>query len=138
MSRYVRVTASALGDLEEVARGLAELGLPVQRGRGHGPRARVMLEGSVECPGEPVDLRLPAGTLDAVEDFGFVLDEGAVRLVCGELDRTLLEASLLPPLERAVGELRVRRAAASAGLEVEAIESSRAADGRRRLVLRRR
>lgn len=94
-----------------------------------------MLEGSIECPGEPVDLRLPAGTLDAVEDFGFVVEPDGVRLVCGELDRPLLQERLLAPLELALGEQTVRRAAAEAGLEVE---QTTEVDGRRRLVLRRR
>jgi hypothetical protein len=67
VSRYVHVAAPCLTVMSEVAEGLAALELPVQR-----ERKPVMLEGSVECAGEPVELRLPAGTLDAVEDFGFV------------------------------------------------------------------
>jgi hypothetical protein len=132
MSRYVHVAATALADLDEAAAALAALGLPVQRGRGP-----VMLEGSFECPGEPVDLRLPAGTLDAVEDFGFVRTaEGPLRLVCGELDRALLVERLLGPLRIAVTEARVRAAAAAAGLELEV--AAHTDDGPRRLVLRRR
>lgn len=131
MSRYVHVTAAVLSDLHEIEAALADMGLPVQRGRG-----QVMLEGSFECPGEPVDLRLPAGTLDTVEDFGFVRTaEGPLSLVCGELDRPLLTERLLPPLRAAVSEARVRIAAAEAGLE---LEQATVADGRRRLVLRRR
>jgi hypothetical protein len=131
MSRYVHVPAITLADLQEVATTLAAMGLPVERGRGP-----VMLEGSFECPGEPVDLRLPAGTLDAVEDFGFVRTaEGPLRLVCGELDRALLVERLLGPLKLAVTEARVRAAASHAGLE---LEQATEADGRRRLVLRRR
>ena len=133
MSRYVRVDAVTLGSLDDVAQALGARGLAVQRGRS--PRSRVMLEGSLECVGEPVDLRLPAGTLDAVEDFGFVEEDGGVRLVCGELDRALLEEHLLGPLRQAASERRVRRAAAEAGLEVEQTATT---DGRRRLVLRRR
>jgi hypothetical protein len=131
VSRYVYVPAAALADLDEVAAALAVLGLPVERS--HRP---VMLEGSFECPGEPVDLRLPAGTLDAVEDFGFVRTaDGPLRLVCAELDRTLLVERLLGPLHTAVTEARVRAAAAQAGLE---LEQATLADGHRRLVLRRR
>lgn len=133
MSRYVHVPASALTELDEVVTALVALGLPVQRGRGRG---RVMLEGSVECPGEPVDLRLPAGTLDTVEDFGFSRTaDGTLQLVCGELDRALLLERLLPPLHAAVTEARVRAAASEAGLELEHATHT---DGRRRLVLRRR
>lgn len=129
MSRYVQVAAPALHDLEEVARGLAALGLSVERGRGP-----VMLEGSLECDGEPVDLRLAAGTLDSVEDFGFVRRDDGVHLVCGELDRDLLLGSLLAPLRQVVAEARVRQAAADAGLQVE---QTTEVDGQRRLVLRR-
>lgn len=117
-------------DLDEVRAGLEAMKLTVQQARG-----RVMLEGSIECSGEPVDLRLPAGTLDTVEDFGFVLEQGQVRLVCGELDRTLLEQNLLTPMRAALAEGRVRQAADEAGLEVEAVEQT---EGGRRLVLRRR
>lgn len=131
MSRYVHVAATALTDLDEVATALVAMGLVVQ----HGGK-RVMLEGSFECPGEPVDLRVPAGTLDAIEDFGFVRTaDGSLRLVCGELDRALLVERLLAPLRVAVSEARVRAAAAHAGLELDATAST---DGRRRLVLRRR
>lgn len=131
MSRYVHVTATALTDLDEVARALASMGLAAQRG----PRGPVMLEGSFECPGEPVELRLPAGTLDSVEDFGFVRTaEGPLRLVCGELDRTLLVDRLLAPLRAAVTEARIRTAATAAGLELEAVTQT---EGPRRLVLRR-
>jgi len=130
MSRYVHVAAPTLRDLDEVAQGLAALRLSAER-----PRARMMLQGSVECSGEPVDLRLPAGTLDAVEDFGFVHDDRGVRLVCGELDEALLETRLLRPLRAVLAEQRIRGAAERAGLE---IESTTQAEGRRRLVLRRR
>lgn len=131
MSRYVHVTAEIAGDLDEIAAALAALGLPVQRGRGP-----LMLEGSLECAGEPVDLRLPAGTLDAIEDFGFVrAPDGSPTLVCGELDRTALTERLLGPLRAAITEARVRAAAAAAGLE---LEQATHADGRPRLVLRRR
>lgn len=131
MSRYVQVAATALTDLDEVARALASMGLPVQRSE----RGPVMLEGSFECPGEPVDLRLPAGTLDAIEDFGFIRTEGQLRLVCGELDRTLLVDRLLAPLRTTITETRVRTAATRAGLD---LESTTTTDGQRRLVLRRR
>jgi len=130
MSRYVRVSATALRSLDEVAAGLLQLGLPMQRSR-----RPVMLEGSLECAGEPVDLRLPSGTLGSVEDFGFVRSETGPVLVCGEYDRELLEQTLLAPLHRAVTELRVRRAAAEAGLQ---IEQTNEVDGQRRIVLRRR
>jgi len=132
VSRYVHVAATALADLDEVATALVGMGLPVQRS----PRGPVMLEGSFECPGEPVDLRLPAGTLDAVEDFGFArAPDGTLRLVCGELDRSLLVDRLLARLPAAVAEARVRAAAAHAGLELEEVAP---VDGQRRLVLRRR
>lgn len=130
MSRYVHVAATALSDLHEVTTALVGMGLQVQRGRG-----QVMLEGSLECTGEPVDLRLPAGTLDTVEDFGFVRTAEGLRLVCGELDRDVLVERLLGPLRVALTEGRIRAAATEAGLE---LEHATVADGQRRLVLRRR
>lgn len=130
MSRYVHVTAPTLRSLEEVRASLEAMGLTVEHGR-----RRVMLEGSIECAGEPVDLRLAAGTLDTVEDFGFVLESGRVELVCGELDRELLEHDLLAPMRAAINEGRVRQAADEAGLEVEEVQQT---EGGRRLVLRRR
>jgi hypothetical protein len=77
-----------------------------------------MLEGSLGCTGEPVDLRLPAGTLDAIEDFGFVREGGEIRLVCGELDAERLQRDLLVPLRAAVVQTRVE----ATGLRVETIE----------------
>jgi len=129
MSRYVHVATPALCDLDEITAGLVQLGLPVERGR-----RRRMLEGSVECSGEPVDLRLPAGTADSVEDFGFIQGPDGPVLVCGELDRELLEQALLAPLRQAITELRLRQAAGDAGLKVEQATD---ADGQRRLILRR-
>ncbi len=125
----MHLATPALTSLDEVQRGLAALGLTAERGRG-----QRMLQGSLECPGEPVDLRLPAGTMDAVEDFGFVEHADGLRLVCGELDEAVLERQLLAPLRAAVAELRVTGAAEQAGLTVETTTES---DGRRRLVLRR-
>ncbi len=131
MSRYVQIAATELRALEPVAEALRAMGLPVERL----PRGQLMLEGSLECPGEPVDLRLPAGTLDTVEDFGLVSTQDGVALVCGELDRELLTERLIDPLRRALTEQAVLEAAARSGLEAE---THTELDGRRRLVLRRR
>jgi hypothetical protein len=94
-----------------------------------------MLEGSLECAGEPVDVRLPAGTSGSVEDFGFRAEQdGQVRLVCSEVDRRAIEAALLGTLRQALARLKAHAAAARAGLAVdETVEAS----GARRLVLRR-
>ena len=123
MSRYVAV-ALELHSLDEVAAGLQGLGLAFHHGR-----QRVMLEGSLECAGEPVDIRLAAGTLDAVEDFGFVCDAGAIRLVCGELDAERLQHDLLVPLRAAVVQQRVE----AAGMRIDAVEVG--PDGVHRIVV---
>jgi hypothetical protein len=123
VSRYVAVTLEIHG-LDEVAAGLRRLGLVFERGR-----ERVMLEGSLECTGEPVDIRLAAGTLDAVEDFGFVRDGDRVRLVCGELDAERLQQELLVPLRAAVVQQRLE----AAGLRVDAVEVG--PDGVHRIVV---
>lgn len=112
MSRCVAVTLE-LRSLDEVDAGLRHMGLAIERGRD-----RVMLEGSLECTGEPVDIRLAAGTLDAIEDFGFVREGGEIRLVCGELDADRLQRDLLVPLRAAVVQARVE----STGMRIETIE----------------
>lgn len=127
MSRYQRLALAPL-TRDELAAGLAELGLAAEWAA---PHAQLELEGSLECVGEPVDVRLPAGTLGAVEDLGFVLAP-ALALVCGELDRGLLERRLLTPLAQTVAAARARAAAAAAGL---AVEEHLEADGTRRLLL---
>jgi hypothetical protein len=131
MSRYVRVDL----DLRELTRaelqaGLAALALAAEVAEIPGG---LMLDGNFECAGEPVDLRLPAGTLGAAGDFGLRQDAGAFVLVCGEHDRAVLADRLVAPLLRAVGEARVRAAAARAGLDVDATV---AADGTVRLRVR--
>jgi hypothetical protein len=95
-----------------------------------------MLEGSLECAGEPVDVRLVAGTLGSVEDFGFVHETDAIRLVCGELDQDLLTTALLEPLRAHLAAAAVTQAAAAAGLEIESVDID--ADGQQRIVLKER
>ncbi|MBL9106971.1 MAG: hypothetical protein JNL82_39080 [Myxococcales bacterium] len=124
MSRYQRLGLAPL-TREELAAGLAELGLVAEFAAGD----PLELTGSLECAGEPVDVRLPAA-LGAVEDFGFLLSPPA--LVCGEYDRALLERRLVAPLTQAVALARARAAAAAAGL---AVDEQVAADGTRRLTL---
>ncbi|MBX7082749.1 MAG: hypothetical protein K1X88_26320 [Nannocystaceae bacterium] len=123
MSRFVHV-ALELGTLAEVEAALHALALPLERSDDG-----VALRGSVECGDEPVTLRLPAGTLDAAEDFGFVADaHGLATLVCGEPDRAHLQRALVQPLLACVAQARV---AAAAGLQITALE--READGTVRL-----
>ncbi len=132
MSRYVDVVLALprLGR-EELARRLADLGLEVEIPV-EGERA--MLEGSLECAGEPVDLRLPPGQAGAIEDFGFRLDEGELVLVCGDLDRTPLTRAVVEPLRQTLVEEQVRARLKGAGL---AIEETVEADGTRRIRLKR-
>ena len=66
-----------------------------------------MLEGCLESAGRPVHLRLDAGVLDAAEDFGFLTDDGRVRLVCGDVDRALLEERLLAPIHAHILQARL-------------------------------
>jgi len=126
MSRYVHVELTGALTLPELEATLRGLGLAPQRGP-------LCLRGSLECQGEPVDLRLESGALDTVEDFGFIF-EPAPRLVCGEFDRTRLEAHLLPALADARVRDTITAAAPNAGLELEA--SLVAPDGSRRIILR--
>jgi hypothetical protein len=133
MSRYVRVQLR-VSELSTIAFGLQQLGIAFEHGHD-----RVMLQGSLECSGDPVDLRVEAGVGGSVEDFGFCLvDAGTqttVELVCGEIDRHQLERTVLAPLLSAVASETVRRSATQAGLEVSPFID---ASGQRRLVLKRR
>lgn len=127
MSRYVHLELPAT-TLDQVAAALERLGLPYVR-----PARRVRLRGSLECTGDPVDLRLDAGVCEAVEDFGFVLHEGRVRLVCGELDQTQLESVLLPELRQETALAATERAAVAQGMRVTSTQVE--AGGTRRLIL---
>lgn len=132
MSRFVRVQTH-LRDLAEVDAGLRALGLAPELAD---EPAGLMLAGSVECAGEPVDLRLRAGALQSVEDFGVRRQgDGELVLVCGEPDREHLEIHMLAPLRQAIARLRAERAAARAGLEIDAVVDE---EGALRLHLRRR
>ena len=127
MSRYVHIELQTTS-LDGVQAALSSLGLPCSR-----PRRRVRLEGSLECTGDPVDIRLEAGVCDTVEDFGFVLVNGVLQLVCGELDRAQLEAVLLPKLRQATAVETIERTALGRGIGVR--EAATDADGTRRLIL---
>ena len=127
MSRYVHIELPAT-TLDAVEAALRALGLPFER-----PRRRIRLEGSLECTGDPVELRVSAGVCDAVEDFGFAVEGGALRLVCGELDLALLEDALLPRLRQTIATATVRQTARSQGLAVRELETE--PGGTRRLVL---
>jgi hypothetical protein len=128
VSRYVCVTLS-LRDMNEIALALQRLGVTVERGIDG-----VMLRGSLECTGEPVDLRVEPDAFETVEDFGFVCEGDELRLVCGELDRAALERSMLPALHAEIATMRVERAARATGA---AATSTVEADGTRRIKLRR-
>jgi hypothetical protein len=127
MSRYQRLALPPL-TRDELAAALAALGLTAAWAD---PGDQLELTGSLECAGEPVDVRLPAGTLGAVEDLGFILGPD-LALVCGEYDRARLARDLLAPLVQSIAAARARAAADLAGLDVE---EQRAADGTLRLTL---
>lgn len=131
MSRYVRVELAARPVArDELRSALADLGLAAELAELPGG---LMLTGNFECAGEPVDLRLPAGALGAIADFGLRLDRGRWQVVCGEHDRAHLDARLVGPLRQALEAARVRAAAEAAGLPVEAVQE---ADGTLRLRVR--
>lgn len=108
-------------------RGLAHQA--AQKGR------RIMLEGSLECAGQPVDLRLIAGILGTVEDFGFVVQGGKLSLVCGDVDLKGLERDLLSPLTAQLAAAQLAAVSGALGIENEIIVE---ADGTRRIVVRRK
>ena len=89
----------------ELEVALRTMGLTFHRATRSG--GALMLEGCLESAGRPVHLRLEAGVLDTAEDFGFLTDEGRVRLVCGDVDRALLEERLLAPLHARILQTRL-------------------------------
>lgn len=99
LSRYVTVELTGV-TLGEVTAALGALDVAHDVGER-------MLEGSLECAGEPVALRCPDGVAGTVEDFGFRVDEGTVVLICGELDRDRLDAQLLPRLRETIAKARL-------------------------------
>ena len=130
MSRYVHLELS-ISSLDDLVSLLVQQGHPVERG----VDGQIMLQGSLECTGEPVDVRLPPGTCDAVEDFGFVRRGESLVLVCSDVDRDVLERRLLAPLRQAFARQKLHIAARELDMEVDETVQ---ADGTRRLVLRRR
>lgn len=127
MSRYVHIELQSTS-LDAVEAALSSLNLPCVR-----PRRRVRLQGSLECTGDPVDIRLEAGVCDTVEDFGFVIVDGVLRLVCGELDQSQLEEVLLPKLRQATAVETIERAVIGRGIGVR--EAATDSEGTRRLIL---
>jgi len=129
MSRYVRVAVEAR-NAARLIEALQALDLVPQVGS---EGQLLMLEGSLECAGEPVELRFDAGVCNTVEDFGFVRDpQGRYHLVCGEVDRALLDRSLLVPLRRRLALRGTLDAAQQLGLAAEVTEAA----GVARIVLR--
>ncbi len=123
MSRYQRIDVAGMSlvgmSLDELCAGLETLGLTSEVTHAD-PVHGLMLTDGLECAGEPVDVRLPAGCLGTVQDFGFtVAASGACTLVCGEHDRELLRQRLHRPLVAAVLAARARQFASAAGLELE-------------------
>jgi len=129
MSRYVTVAVTA-ANLDELFGALRALGLEPQYQSGE----QVMLDGTLECAGEPVDLRVAPGPFDTVEDFGFVVADGGVALVCGDVDRRRLERGLVPALSAEVAQARAVASAKASGAQVELV---READGTRRIKITR-
>jgi hypothetical protein len=126
VSRFVEIEL-AQGSIAEVTTALAALSLTFE----HTGEA-VMLQGGIECAGQPALVRIAAGTLGTCEDFGFVEDaNGLAVLVCGEPDRTLLSERLLVPL---FAELAKQRLAST----VSVAETIAERDGSVRVLLRPR
>jgi hypothetical protein len=108
MSRYVHVPLQGLVR-DEVTAALTRLGIPHRVGE-------LMLEGSLECAGEPVDVAIDPASVGAVEDFGLRVDDGTLVLVCGELDRDHLVAQLLAQVREQVAVTRLEQAGVDAAL----------------------
>lgn len=119
MSRYVRLDAAPRQvERDDLTRALVALGLAPRVGEIPGA---LMLAGSFECAGEPVDLAVDAEVLGAIAEVGLRRTPEGWQLVCGEHDRALLRDRLLGPLQRELAAARVRAAAAAAGLDLEVL-----------------
>lgn len=104
MSRYTTVVVER-ATAEAVAQALADLGIKIQSN----PQGRaIMLDDTFECAGEPVDLRVDAGPMGTIEDFGFRTQGNRLELVCGELDQKIIERDLLPRLRTRLADQRLR------------------------------
>lgn len=122
MSRYVRIDTQ-LRDLAEVDAALRALGAATERAD---EPAGLMLPGSLECAGEPVDLRVAAGAFASVEGFGLRVEaDGSLALICGEPDREHLGIHLMGPLRQAIARARAERAAAREGLRIDEVTDER-------------
>jgi hypothetical protein len=126
VSRYVSVPLQ-VRRREEITAGLQALNTPHQTAG----TDRILLDGSLECAGEPVDIRLAAGIAGACEDFGFVRDpDGAFRMVCGDVDRALVTRNLLVPLQLEIAQQRLAQGSDTT------VEHHVEADGTRRVLVR--
>ncbi len=123
MSRYVRVDLP-LEDRAEVCAALEALGFAHAVA---GPEG-LLLDGSLECAGEPVDVRVPPEAAETVQDWGFVVEAGRLRLVCADVDRARLERETIPALVAEVARARLAAAGHAPRIEVDA-------DGTRRVVV---
>ncbi len=122
MSKYVQLPECiAIESRQELIQALKALGLKQDQDFFHAKTSRkIMLEGSLECAGEPVDLRICREVLGNVEDFGFVIKNQELQLICGELDQKVLNEAILVPLKKHLIHSRLEsRAETEQSLEVE-------------------
>jgi hypothetical protein len=133
VSRYVHVTVASIS-FDELCSALEALGIAYDRAEVGRP---LLIRGGVECGAEPGEVRCAAGELGSVQEFGFRhdADTSELLLLCGELDRELLEARLLGPLRSRVLASRIARIGAAQEVEVA---STLERDGLHRIVVRPR
>ncbi|RMG93747.1 MAG: hypothetical protein D6705_17830 [Deltaproteobacteria bacterium] len=123
MSQYVHVDVP-IESREELLAALSACGLVHQVAGAEG----LVLEGSVECAGDPVDVRVAPEAAETVQDWGFSYENGRVMLVCADVDRPRLERQIVP---RITAEI-VRARLTAAGHHTRTVVD---ADGRHRIVV---
>ena len=104
MSRYTTLVLEGV-TTQELHSALDALGIPSQT---DSEGERLMLADTLECSGQPVDVRIASGQLDTVDDFGFRVEAHGLELVCGEVDRGRLKRELVARLQQQIMHLRLQ------------------------------
>jgi len=105
MSRYVHLDLP-VEDRAELTRALDALGVPYTTAGAEG----LLLDGSLECAGEPVDVRIAPEVFGTIQDWGLRRAARTIEVVCGDTDRRHLTQTVLPRILAQVTAARLEAA----------------------------